>query len=138
MKRWLDQRIEPVCCYLLDLNDFNLLTAGEEIQVARHIEESVSQVLLVLADYLLTISELLRLYDLACENGSLLTDVISGFKDVEDIAPPLLDVELLLTADDPDAVVTGDRAAAFDNEDEDEDEDRTSSTACLLYTSRCV
>ncbi|MBK8538093.1 MAG: sigma-70 non-essential region-containing protein [Candidatus Competibacteraceae bacterium] len=85
--------------------------------------------LLVLADYLLTISELLRLYDLACENGSLLTDVISGFQGCRRYCPPLLDVELLLTADDPDAVVTGDRAAAFDNEDEDEDEDRTSSTA---------
>lgn len=129
IESWLDQRMEPVGCYLRDLGDFDLLTAEEEIQVARGIEEGISRVLLVLADYLLTISELLRLYDLACENGSLLTDVISGFKDVEDIAPPLLDVELLLTADDPDAVVTGDSAAAFDNEDEEEDEDRTSSTA---------
>lgn len=98
IESWLDWRMEPVNCYLRDLNDFNLLTAGEEIQVARRIEESVSQVLLVLADYPPTISELLRLYDLACENGSLLTEVISGFKDVEDVAPPLLDVELLLAA----------------------------------------
>ncbi len=115
IESWLDRRMEPVNCYLRDLNNFNLLTAEEEIQVARRIEEGISRVLLVLADYPLTISELLRLYDSACENGSLLTDVISGFKDVEDIAPPLLDVELLLTADDPDAVVTGDKAATFDN-----------------------
>jgi RNA polymerase primary sigma factor len=121
IESWLDQRMEPVSCYLRDLGDFDLLTAEEEIQVARRIEEGVSQVLLVLADYPLTISELLRLYDSACENGSLLTDVISGFKDVEDIAPPLLDVELLLAADDPDAVVAGDKVPAFDNEDEDED-----------------
>ena len=119
IESWLDQRMEPVNCYLRDLGDFNLLTTGEEIQVARRIEESISQVLLVLADYPLTISELLRLYDSACENGSLLTDVISGFKDVEDIAPPLLDIELLLAADDPDAVVAGDKEVASDNEDED-------------------
>ena len=127
IESWQDLHMEPANCYQRDLNDFNLLTAEEEIQVARRIEESVSQVLLVLADYPLTISELLRLYDLACENGSLLTEVISGFKDVEDVAPPLLDVELLLAADDPDAVVAGDKAAAFDNEDEDEDEDSTSA-----------
>ncbi|MER2538125.1 MAG: sigma-70 family RNA polymerase sigma factor, partial [Azonexus sp.] len=129
IESWLDRRIDPYYCYVRDLGDFDLLTAGEEIQVARRIEEGISQVLLVLVDYPPTISELLRLYDSACENGSLLSDVISGFKDVEDVAPPLLDVELLLTADDPDAVVTGDKAAAFDNEDEDEDEDRTSSAA---------
>lgn len=123
----LDRRIDPYYCYVRDLNDFDLLTAEEEIQVARRIEEGINQVLLVLADYPLTISELLRLYDSACENGSLLTDVISGFKDVEDIAPPLLDVELLLAADDPDAVVAGDKAAVF--EDEDEDEDSASSSA---------
>jgi RNA polymerase primary sigma factor len=132
IESWLDQRMEPVGCYLRDLGDFDLLTAEEEIQVARGIEEGISQVLLVLADYLLTISELLRLYDLACENGSLLTEVISGFKDVEDVAPPLLDVELLLAADDPDALVADDKAAAFDNEDEDEDEDSTSSAENTL------
>ncbi len=131
IESWLDRRIDQYYCYLRDMDNFDLLTAAKEIQVARHIEESASQVLTVLADYPLTISELLRLYDLACENGSLLTEVISGFTDVEDVAPPLLDVELLLAADDPDAVVTGDKAAAFDNEDgdEDEDEDSTSSAA---------
>ena len=129
IESWLDRRMEPVNCYLRNLNNFNLLTAEEEIQVARRIEEGISQVLLVLADYPLVIDELLRLYDSACENGSLLTDVISGFKDVKDIAPPLLDVELLLAADDPDAVLAGDKAAIFDNEDEDEDEDSASSAA---------
>ncbi|MBL8247659.1 MAG: sigma-70 family RNA polymerase sigma factor [Candidatus Competibacter sp.] len=118
---WQDLRTEPANCYQRDLSKFSLLTPDEEIQVARRIEEGVSQMLLALSSYPLTVGELLRLYDSTCENGTPLTEVVSGFKDIEDVAP-LLDIELLLAADDPDAVVIGDQEAASDIEDEDEDE----------------
>ncbi|MCC8988772.1 MAG: RNA polymerase sigma factor RpoD [Candidatus Contendobacter sp.] len=112
---------DPVRMYMREMGTVDLLTRDGEIQIAKRIEEGMGQVLSALASYPLTIGELLRLYDSISENGARLADVISGFKDVEETAPPLPDVELLLAADDPDAVVVGDEAATGDVEDEDED-----------------
>ena len=112
---------DPVRMYMREMGTVDLLTRDGEIQIAKRIEEGMGQVLSALASYPLTIGELLRLYDSISENGARLADVISGFKDVEETAPSLPDVELLLAADDPDAVVVGDEAATGDVEDEDED-----------------
>ena len=79
----------------------------------------MTQVLSALASYPLTIGALLRIYDSISENGTRLADVISGFKDIEETTPPLPDVELLLAADDPDAVVGEDEVVVSDDEDED-------------------
>ena len=119
---------DPVRMYMSEMGTVELLTREGEIQIAKRIEEGMSQVLSALASYPLTIGELLRVYDSINENGTRLADVISGFKDVEEVTPPLPDVEMLLAADDPDAVGVSEEVVAVsvgvgvvDVEDEDED-----------------
>ncbi|MDS4019686.1 MAG: RNA polymerase sigma factor RpoD [Candidatus Competibacter sp.] len=115
---------DPVRMYMREMGTVELLTREGEIQIAKRIEEGMSQVLSALASYPLTIGELLRIYDSISENGTRLADVISGFKDVEEVTPPLPDVEMLLAADDPDAVGVSEEVVAVvvgDVEDEDED-----------------
>jgi RNA polymerase primary sigma factor len=118
---------DPVRMYMREMGTVELLTREGEIQIAKRIEEGMSQVLSALASYPLTVGELLCIYDSISENGTRLADVISGFKDVEETAPPLPEEEILLTADDPDAVVSDDEVVvAVDDEHEEEEEVQTS------------
>ncbi len=118
---------DPVRMYMREMGTVELLTREGEIQIAKRIEEGMSQVLSALASYPLTVGELLRIYDSISENGTRLADVISGFKDVEEAPPPLPDEDILLTADDPDAVVSDDEVVvAVDDEHEEEEEVQTS------------
>ncbi|MCU0807207.1 MAG: RNA polymerase sigma factor RpoD [Candidatus Contendobacter sp.] len=111
---------DPVRMYMREMGTVELLTREGEIQIAKRIEEGMSQVLLALASYPPTIGELLRIYDSISENGVRLSDIISGFNDMEEVVPPLPDEALLLAADDPDAVVVVDEVAVVsDEEDED-------------------
>ena len=107
---------DPVRMYMREMGTVELLTREGEIQIAKRIEEGMGQVLSALANYPLTTSELLRIYDSISDNGTRLTDVISGFQDGEEAAPPISEEEMPLAADDPDAVV---------GEDEEDDEKRT-------------
>ncbi|MBK8183070.1 MAG: RNA polymerase sigma factor RpoD [Candidatus Competibacteraceae bacterium] len=110
---------DPVRMYMREMGTVELLTREGEIQIAKRIEEGMTQVLSALASYPLTVGALLRIYNSINENGTRLADVISGFKDVEEMAPPLPNEELLLAADDPDAVVVEDEPVVPDDEDED-------------------
>jgi RNA polymerase primary sigma factor len=114
---------DPVRMYMREMGTVELLTREGEIQIAKRIEEGMSQVLSALASYPPTISELLRTYDSISENGTRLSDIISGFNDVEEVVPPLPDEELLLAADDPDAVVVVDEVAVVVVDEEDESEE---------------
>ncbi|HQC72180.1 MAG TPA: RNA polymerase sigma factor RpoD [Candidatus Competibacteraceae bacterium] len=117
---------DPVRMYMREMGTVELLTREGEIQIAKRIEEGMSQVLSALASYPLSVGELLRIYDSISETGTRLADVISGFNDVEEEVPPALpDEALILAADDPDAVVEGDEVA--DTADVDEDEDGAQS-----------
>ncbi len=111
---------DPVRMYMREMGTVELLTREGEIQIAKRIEEGMSQVLSALAGYPPTIGELLRTYHSISENGIRLSDIISGFNDIDEVTPPLLDEALLLAADDPDAVVAADVVSAV-NEDEDEE-----------------
>ncbi|HRF43389.1 MAG TPA: RNA polymerase sigma factor RpoD [Candidatus Competibacteraceae bacterium] len=96
---------DPVRMYMREMGTVELLTREGEIQIAKRIEEGMSQVLSALASYPLTIGELLKIYDSISENGTRLADIISGFNDIEEPAPLLPDEESLQIADDePDAV----------------------------------
>jgi len=110
---------DPVRMYMREMGTVELLTREGEIQIAKRIEEGMTQVLSALANYPLTAGALLKVYDSISENGTRLADVISGFKDVEEVTPPLPAVELLLAADDPDAVVVEDEVVVPDDEDEE-------------------
>ena len=114
---------DPVRMYMREMGTVELLTREGEIQIAKRIEEGMSQVLSALASYPPTIGELLRIYDSISENGIRLSDIISGFNDIEEVVPPLPDEVLLLAADDPDAVVVVDEVAVVVVDEEDESEE---------------
>ena len=113
---------DPVRMYMREMGTVELLTREGEIQIAKRIEEGMSQVLSALANYPQTIGELLRVYDSISENGTRLADVISGFQDIEEATPPLSDEEMLFATDDADAVVDEDEVQNQDDESEDEGE----------------
>ena len=115
---------DPVRRYMREMGTVELLTREGEIQIAKRIEEGMTQVLSALASYPPTISNLLRIYDSLSENGARLSDLISGFNDMEEVVPPLPDEALLLAADDPDAVVV-DEVAVVVSDEEDEDGEGT-------------
>ncbi|MDG4597685.1 MAG: RNA polymerase sigma factor RpoD [Candidatus Contendobacter sp.] len=112
---------DPVRMYMREMGTVELLTREGEIQIAKRIEEGMTQVLSALASYPPTIGDLLRIYDSISENGTRLSDIISGFNDIEEVVPPLPDEALLLAADDPDAVVVVDEVAVVVTDEEDED-----------------
>ena len=117
-----DVRMAPANCYQRDVNTFGLLTAEGEIQVAQRIEEGMHQALAALAGCPWAVGELLRRYDLISDGSISLSNVISGFADVENAEPPLLDMDALLAADDPDAVARVDVGMADEaNLDEDDE-----------------
>ncbi|MDS4027007.1 MAG: RNA polymerase sigma factor RpoD [Candidatus Contendobacter sp.] len=112
---------DPVRMYMREMGTVELLTREGEIQIAKRIEEGMTQVLSALASYPPTIGDLLRIYDSISENGTRLSDIISGFNDVEEVVPPLPDEALLLAADDPDAVVVVDEVVVAVTDEEDEE-----------------
>ena len=113
---------DPVRMYMREMGTVELLTREGEIQIAKRIEEGMTQVLSALTSYPLTVGELLRIYDSISENGTRLADIISGFNDIEDVAPPLPDAEVLLATDDPDAVA-GEVAVVVEEEETEEEEE---------------
>ncbi len=114
---------DPVRMYMREMGTVELLTREGEIQIAKRIEEGMTQVLSALASYPLTIGTLLRIYDSISENGTRLADVISSFKDkdIEENAPPLPDVELLLVVEDQDSIGEDEVEVIVATDDEDED-----------------
>lgn len=110
---------DPVRMYMREMGTVELLTREGEIQIAKRIEEGMSQVLSALANYPQTIGELLRVYDSISENGTRLADVISGFQDIEEATPPLSDEDMLFVTDDADTVVDEDEVQSQDDEGED-------------------
>ena len=127
IESWQDLRMDPANCYQRDLSPFDLLTADEEIKIARRIEEGINQVLAALADYPPAIGDLLETYDSTTNNDIPLDRVVIGFKDSEETTPsPLLDVELLLAADDPDAVAEVGKVTVADDEEVEAVEDEES------------
>ncbi|MCB1777321.1 MAG: sigma-70 family RNA polymerase sigma factor, partial [Candidatus Competibacteraceae bacterium] len=91
---------DPVRMYMREMGTVELLTREGEILIAKRIEEGMGQVLSALASYPPTIGELLKIYDSISENGTRLADVISGFNDIEEPAPPLTDEDPSQNADE--------------------------------------
>ncbi len=114
---------DPVRMYMREMGTVELLTREGEIQIAKRIEEGMTQVLSALASYPPTIGELLRLYDSVRENGARLSDIVSGFNDIEEITPPLPDEALLLAPDESDPAAVPDEVAAVDETDVVDDDE---------------
>jgi len=90
---------DPVRMYMREMGTVDLLTREGEIQIAKRIEEGLTQVLSALATYPETIGVLLREFGLVQRGEAKLTDVISGFADQpEEPATPVPELEAAVVA----------------------------------------
>ena len=109
---------DPVRMYMREMGTVELLTREGEIQIAKRIEEGMSEVLSALSFYPLATAELLRQYE-AVANGEIrLSDIISGFDD-----EPEPEADLPAAVEETDAELSADDDA-LDDEDDDEDGDK--------------
>lgn len=79
---------DPVRIYMREMGTVELLTREGEIRIAKRIEEGIYQVLRSLAHYPETVQLVLTDYDLVLQEEMRLNDIISGFADDEESAPP--------------------------------------------------
>ena len=79
---------DPVRMYMREMGTVELLTREGEIRIAKRIEEGIYQVLKSLAGYPETIQIVLADYGRVLLDEMRLNEVISGFANTEDEAPP--------------------------------------------------
>ena len=79
---------DPVRMYMREMGTVELLTREGEIRIAKRIEEGIYQVLKSLASYPETVKIVLDDYARATEGEIRLNEIISGFSDLEEEAPP--------------------------------------------------
>lgn len=79
---------DPVRMYMREMGTVELLTREGEIRIAKRIEEGIYQVLKSLASYPETIQIALNDYDRVMTEEIRLNEIISGFADIEEEAPP--------------------------------------------------
>ena len=74
---------DPVRMYMREMGSVELLTREGEIEIAKRIEDGIRQVLSALASYPISIRYLLDEYEKVCNEEMRLTDLVSGFSDLE-------------------------------------------------------
>lgn len=79
---------DPVRMYMREMGTVELLTREGEIRIAKRIEEGIYQVLKSLADYPETVQLVLEDYARVLAEEMRLNEIISGFADAEEEAPP--------------------------------------------------
>ncbi|WP_133139751.1 RNA polymerase sigma factor RpoD [Legionella genomosp. 1] len=79
---------DPVRMYMREMGTVELLTREGEIRIAKRIEEGIYQVLRSLAHYPETAQLVLEDYDRVQLEEMRLSEIISGFADSEEEAPP--------------------------------------------------
>ena len=105
---------DPVRMYMREMGTVELLTREGEIDIAKRIEDGISQVQCSVAEYPEAITYLLEQYDRVEAEEARLSDLITGFVDPnaeEDLAPTATHVGSELSQEDLD-----------DDEDEDEED----------------
>ncbi len=83
---------DPVRMYMREMGTVELLTREGEMQIAKRIEDGLSQVSAALSGFPGTLSKLLEMLDRVEQGEARLTDIISGFIDPnepEEIARPI-------------------------------------------------
>ncbi|MBK1621106.1 RNA polymerase sigma factor RpoD [Lamprobacter modestohalophilus] len=78
---------DPVRMYMREMGTVELLTREGELRIAKRIEEGLNQVLAALSVYPRTVKELLDLFEKAEQGEMRLTEVISGFREDDDVVP---------------------------------------------------
>ena len=79
---------DPVRMYMREMGTVELLTREGEIRIAKRIEEGIYQVLRSLANYPETVQLVLDDYARVLVEEMRLNEIISGFADTEEEAPP--------------------------------------------------
>ncbi|MCX7117535.1 MAG: RNA polymerase sigma factor RpoD [Legionellales bacterium] len=109
---------DPVRMYMREMGTVELLTREGEIRIAKRIEEGIYQVLKSLANYPETVILVLNDYALVLADEMRLNEVISGFSDIDDEAPPANIGSMLEEAPQEDAI---DPEVVAELVDDDED-----------------
>jgi RNA polymerase primary sigma factor len=91
------RKTDPVRMYMREMGTVELLTREGEIAIAKRIEEGLNQVQSSLPSFPWSIQLLIEEYDQHTEGKKRLSEVLTGFADIEvpglDIPDPILEVE---------------------------------------------
>jgi RNA polymerase primary sigma factor len=82
---------DPVRMYMREMGTVELLTREGEIAIAKRIEEGLNQVQSALASFPWSIQLLVEEYDQFTEGKKRMSEVISGFTDIEEPPPPIVE-----------------------------------------------
>ena len=94
---------DPVRMYMREMGTVELLTREGEIVIAKRIEEGLVQVQTALSSFPWSVQILLQEYDQHLDGKRRLSEVLTGFIDVEE--PPVELVEEILESEDDDGVI---------------------------------
>ena len=94
---------DPVRMYMREMGTVELLTREGEIVIAKRIEEGLVQVQTALSSFPWSVQILLQEYDQHLDGKRRLSEVLTGFIDVEE--PPVELVEEVLESEDDDGVI---------------------------------
>lgn len=106
---------DPVRMYMREMGTVELLTREGEIRIAKRIEEGIYQVLKSLAHYPETVQLVLEDYDRVLIEEMRLSEIISGFADTEEEAPPA-NIGSMLDESQQEDIIVG---TVSDDEDEE-------------------
>jgi RNA polymerase primary sigma factor len=79
---------DPVRMYMREMGTVELLTREGEIEIAKRIEKGIKQVLNTIAEYPMIVHDILHAYERVQNEEMRLSDLISGFADMEDEVAP--------------------------------------------------
>ncbi|MBA3537876.1 MAG: RNA polymerase sigma factor RpoD [Tatlockia sp.] len=108
---------DPVRMYMREMGTVELLTREGEIRIAKRIEEGIYQVLKALAHYPETVQLVLEDYDRVTTEEMRLSEIISGFADTEEEAPPA-SIGSMLEESQQDVVIEETLIAVVDEDEE--------------------
>ncbi len=107
---------DPVRMYMREMGTVELLTREGEIAIAKRIEEGLNQVQSSLASFPWSIHLLLEEFDQHKEGKKRLSEVLTGFLDIEPPPPPEV-IEALLEDDSSEAVAKDDEEETAEGEE---------------------
>ena len=107
---------DPVRMYMREMGTVELLTREGEIAIAKRIEEGLNQVQSSLASFPWSIHLLLEEFDQHKEGKKRLSEVLTGFLDIEPPPPPEV-IEALLEDDSSEAVAKDDEEESAEGEE---------------------
>ncbi len=117
---------DPVRMYMREMGTVELLTRQGEIAIAKRIEEGTKNAMIALSQFPLVTRELLQQYHLVELEEKRLSDLITGFTDIEEedqfeIAQPTVVIENQSKPTNDSATETTDASTANSTEEAEED-----------------